>query len=57
MDIAEWRPNGINAYQRSVMYRMPSLDPAIEAIAALQAAVPEAAISAQTEVPDLRPEA
>ena len=34
---------------------MPSLDPAIEAIAALQAAVPEAAINVQTEVPDLSP--
>ena len=55
VDVGEWRPNGFNAYQRKVTYRMPSLDPAIEAIAALQAAVPEAAINVQTEVPDLSP--
>ena len=55
VDIGEWRANGMHAYQRTVTYRMPSLDPAIEAIAALQAAVPEASINVQTEVPDVRP--
>jgi hypothetical protein len=54
LEVGEWLDAGFNAYKRTVRYRIPRLDPAIAAIGALAAAVPEVPITRQPEAPDLR---
>lgn len=54
VEIGEWLDAGLNAKERTVQYRIPRLEPALDAMEALKLSVPEAQIVRQPEAPDLR---
>ena len=54
VEVGGWRPVGLTAFARTARYRLPRLEPLVDAMAALQEAVPEARIERQPEPPNVR---